>query len=242
MGYEVILRAGKLARHALGVLLLCWRRMLGAMFFGSGIATIIGLIVATVESGHTLPGWPGVIAAAFFGAAVGYAAAATVLIDELLRGMLDIVRVIEGDAEAGVRSLAAGAEHERGAILRFFDAKPRATSAPFQPAPFVPGAVATAAFAPRDPQRETRQDIADTEDFSSTAPRPRVNARPVPADQLPRIEWQYETQQASPNPDPTPAPAPASTWDMPTIPTKEPAAVPAQPTDAPAPESEPAAQ
>lgn len=238
MGFEVILRAGKLARHALGVLLLCWRRMLEAILFGGGIATIVGLIVATIESGHTFPGWPGVIAASFFGAVVAYAAAATVLIDELLRGMLDIVHVIEGDAEAGVRSLAAGAEHERGAILRFFDPTPRPQATPFEPAPFVPGAVATAAFAPRDPELETRQDMADTDDFSSTAPRPRVDAHPVRADKLPRIEWQYEAQQAGANSDPTPE----STWDMPTIPTKKPAAVPAQPTDAPATESEPAAQ
>ncbi|MGH2485677.1 MAG: hypothetical protein ACRDHE_06670 [Ktedonobacterales bacterium] len=239
MGYEVILRAGKLARHALGVLLLCWRRMIRVMLVTGGVGALVGLIFGAIEAHRVFPGMFGVIAAAFFGAVVGYSAAATVLIDELLKGMLDIVSVIEGDAEAGVRSLAAGAEHERGAILRFFDPKPRARTGPIEPAPFVPGIVATAAFAPRDPAHETRQDIADTEDFSSTAPRPRVNARPVRADLLPRIEWQYETQHPSPNP------APESTWDMPTIPTiptKEPAAVPAQPADAPANNSEPAAQ
>ena len=234
MGYEVILRAGKLARHALGVLLLCWRRMIRAMLVAGGVATVAALVFGAIEAHHVFPGMFGVIAAAFFGAVVGYSAAATVLIDELLRGMLDIVHVIEGDAEAGVRSLAASAEHERGAILRFFDPKPRAQAAPIEPAPFVAGAVATAAFDPRDPERETRRDIADTDDFSSTAPRPRVNARPVRADQLPRIEWQYEAQQ--------PDGAPVSTWDMPTIPTKEPAAVPAQPADAPASDAEPAAQ
>lgn len=236
MGYEVILRAGKLARHALGVLLLCWRRMIRAMLVAGVIATVAALTFGAIEAHRVFPGMFGVIAAAFFGAVVGYSAAATVLIDELLRGMLDIVHVIEGDAEAGVRSLAAGAEHERGAILRFFDPKPRVHTAPIVPAPFVPGVVATAAFAPRDPERETRRDIADTDDFSSTAPRPRVNARPVRADQLPRIEWQYEAQQTDQSPDK----APESTWDMPTIPTKEPAAVPAQTAEAN--DAEPAAQ
>lgn len=230
MGYELILRAGKLARHAVGVLLLCWRRMLEAMFFGGAIATIVGLLVATFESRHGLPGWPGVIAAAFFGVAVAYAAAATVLIDELLRGMFDIVKVIEGDAEAGARSLVAGAEHERSALLRLFEGSRREeqVTASSSPPSRATGGVASWPT-PRDPDRETRQDIADTDDFSNTAPRPRVNARPVRADQLPRIEWQYD---ASATQGATQAAAPRDvTWDMPTIPTKQPEPVPAQSAD-----------
>src|SRR5207302_1079500 len=39
---------------------------------------------------------------------------------------------------------------------------------------------------------ETLAEIAATEEFINTAPRPKVNARPVRADQLPRIEWTYE--------------------------------------------------
>ncbi|HEX8036928.1 MAG TPA: hypothetical protein VF510_23930 [Ktedonobacterales bacterium] len=39
---------------------------------------------------------------------------------------------------------------------------------------------------------ETLAEIAATEEFINTAPRPKVNARPVRADQLPRIEWAYE--------------------------------------------------
>ena len=224
MGFELILRAGKLARHAVGVLLLCWRRMLEAMFFGGAIATIVGLLVATFESRHALPGWPGVIAAAFFGVAVAYAAAATVLIDELLRGMFDIVKVIEGDAEAGARSLIAGAEHERSALSRLFAGGGRAHPNP----PALRNAVSpsTASHAQRDPDRETRQDIADTDDFSNTAPRPRVNARPVRADQLPRIEWQYEAAATHE------AVAGDVNWDMPTIPTKQPEPVPTQSGDA----------
>lgn len=216
MGNDLILQAGKLARHAAGVLLLCWRRMLEAMFFAGGFATILGLIVATFESGHSLPGWPGVIAAGFFGVAIAYAAAVTVLIDELLRGMIDVVKVIEGDAEAGARSLIAGAEHQRSVFLRMFDTPRRPDPVPVQPARL--GAAASWPIA-RDPDVETRQDIADTDDFSNTAPRPRVNAHPVRADQLPRIEWQYDpstTQDA-----PAPQAADEAQWDMPTIPTKQ---------------------
>ncbi|MGZ3668148.1 MAG: hypothetical protein ACXVDA_27100 [Ktedonobacterales bacterium] len=45
---------------------------------------------------------------------------------------------------------------------------------------------------------ETLAEIAATEEFINTAPRPKVNARPVRAEQLPRIEWaseQVERQQ-----------------------------------------------
>lgn len=222
MGYELILRAGKLARHATGVLLLCWRRMIRAMLVFGFVGVLAGLIVAAFEARRLLPEMPGVIAAGFFGVAVAYAAAVTVLIDELLRGMLDIVKVIEGDAEAGVRSLVAGAEHERSALLRLFNGNRRANASP----PIEPAPLATASSSsPRDPARETRQDIADTDDFSNTAPRPRVNGPPVRADQLPRIEWQYDT---------TPPATPTDVaWDMPTIPTKPAEPVPAQPADAP---------
>ncbi len=42
---------------------------------------------------------------------------------------------------------------------------------------------------------ETLADIAATEEFIQTAPRPAVHARPVSADHLPRIEWAYDKSE-----------------------------------------------
>lgn len=65
---------------------------------------------------------------------------------------------------------------------------------------------------------ETLTDIAATEEFMNTAPRPKVNARPVPADQLPRIEWAYEKLERQEEHGNAPAPAALTApleWQMP---------------------------
>jgi hypothetical protein len=54
---------------------------------------------------------------------------------------------------------------------------------------------------------ETLAEIAATEEFINTAPRPKVNARPVRADQLPRIEWAYEQVESQQKNEDAPATA-----------------------------------
>lgn len=54
---------------------------------------------------------------------------------------------------------------------------------------------------------ETLAEIAATDEFITTAPRPKVNARPVPANQLPRIEWTYEQLERQDETGDAPLPA-----------------------------------
>jgi hypothetical protein len=114
------------------------------------------------------------------------------LLDELLVGALDTVKWLGGEAGAGVRAAAAIAGREAGelrsGVSRFASA--RAVGAPKRR----PAAVASAAQPMARPPAmdETAEAIAATEEFQTTAPRPRVNARPVPAGQLPRITWAFE--------------------------------------------------
>ena len=206
--YEMLRHAGTIMKHVVGVLILCWRRMLRAM----GVAGLAGLILAELAGSlatHRFPPAPLSHVVAFvMAAALAYAAALTVLIDELLGGAIATVRVAEGEVSAGVRALAALAKRERGEAGRGISrrvgrppASQRATPMPQD----VLGSTGIARGGNWDVRydgvtAETLADIAATEEFSNTAPHPRVDARPVRADQFPRIEWAADlTEESGPH-------------------------------------------
>jgi len=118
-----------------------------------------------------------------FASMVAYSVMLTVLIEELFLGTIDTVRVLEGDIEGGARALAVASERKAGeagsGIMRWLGHAPNNRGAKV-------GAVTYT------PISETQADIEATDEFTSTMPRPRVNARPVSADQLPRIGWALE--------------------------------------------------
>jgi hypothetical protein len=192
--YEMLRHAGTIIQHAVGVLILCWRRMLRAM----SLAGLVGLVLAELAGSlttHSFPPAPLTHVVAFMvAAALAYAAALTVLVDELLAGAIATVRVAEGDVSAGARALAVLARREAAeagqGIRRRLESPPKSGSVTLAPHDGSgDGARGDGDVRYEDVSAETLADIAATEEFSNTAPHPRVDARPVRADQFPRIEW-----------------------------------------------------
>lgn len=194
LGFLLVTRGGDLLKHALGVLLLAWRRMLlvGAAALVGGL--LVGEMAAVVASGRIPPPLMAQVVIAIFAVVIAYAASMTVFLEEVVQGIIATIRLIEGDVTAGARAMAVIAEREAGdvgtGLMRLFGAKPA-------PAAAAPTPVATGAMTSGGTLGETEDAIAATEDFVTTAPRPRVDARPVRADQLPRIGWAAEADQAS---------------------------------------------
>lgn len=215
---RIIAHAGKLLVHLIRALLVCWQRMLRLGLSVGTLGGIIALVFGAYVT-HTAPPAPLTwVAALFFGLALGYAAAMTVLADEMLLGIFEAIRVLEGDAKAGMRAAAVAAEREAGeagrGIMRFLG-HPRAAGAasPGGSNGRPPGApiasrqtvsskplVTLSAVAHLEPGQtqtdETLAAIAATEKFITTAPHVAVNARPVRADQLPRIGWASDEAEA----------------------------------------------
>lgn len=241
--YGVFRVAGKLLQHVLGVLLLCWQRMLR---FGICVGILSFIMAEVLGSALTRQFPPSIlttVVALVVSFALGYAAALTALADEIFVSAVDTVRLLEGDVKAGFRAASVAAEREAGearqGVLRWLGHPPapeKAAAARMVPASetALTTDTTTAASAGVSPeQAETLEAIAATESFQSTAPRPRVSARPVRADQFPRIHWAYEPEDtaaapatggsapavSAPLPD-TPLP------DMPPLPLRVPDAVP----------------
>ncbi len=241
MLYGVIELVGKLLQHVLGVLLLCWQRMLR---FGLSVGILSFLMAEVVGSALTRQFPPTIlttVVALIVSFALGYAAALTALADELFLSALDTVRMLEGDARAGLRAATVVAEREAGEArqgLLGWLGHPPAKSSPVGAAGTVAAGIALAARHARSTpslspeQAETLEAIAATDSFQSTAPRPRVNARPVRADQLPRIPWAYDQAADTASPSSGAAPAAAEepdavpVPDMPPLPLRVPDAAP----------------
>jgi hypothetical protein len=190
--HDMIRRAGEILKHAIGVLLLVWRRVLYASGVGGAVAFLLAEAAGCLVS-HSFP--PPLLThavALLFAFAVAWGAALTMFIEELLTGLLDTTHFLEGHVEAGARAAAIIAEREAGeagrGISRLFGHRPRRQRPPARIAATAPAAPAVAP-APLTEADITRADIAATEEFAVTAPRPAVGARPVPAGRLPRIEW-----------------------------------------------------
>lgn len=220
LAHEIIRHAGNIMKHVVGVLLLAWRRVLRALAIGGLGGIVIGEVAGVLLTRHFPPYLLTHVAALAFGAALGYGAALTVFADELLEGALDAVKIAEGEVEAGARAALAlaerGAGEAWGGLLRLLGHQPivetrapvartrleqavGALQRPTRPPartlgqfPQPSGSQPSMASPRPTTAEETRADVAATEAFNSTAPRPRVNARPVRADQLPRIGWALE--------------------------------------------------
>ncbi len=181
LGFEIIEKAGLVVKHMLGVVLLCWRRMARAGLISWGVGFILVEIVGALTQKHFPTPVLTTVVAVFFAFALAYSVMVTVLIDELIIGSIDMLRVLEGDLQGGARALAVATERRAGdagsGIMRWLGHPSARTPEP----------------APRYmEQTETQADIEATDEFTSTLPRPRVNARPVSAGQLPRIGWAME--------------------------------------------------
>jgi hypothetical protein len=182
---QILQKAGLILKHMLGVVLLAWRRMARAGLISWGVGFIlvelIGSLIAHQFSGPVLALTS--VVALIFASMVAYSVMLTVLIEELFLGAINTVRVLEGDIEGGARALAVASERKAGeagsGIMRWLG---HATS----------NREAKAGTVTYAPISETQADIEATDEFTSTMPRPRVNARPVSAGQLPRIGWALE--------------------------------------------------
>jgi hypothetical protein len=106
--------AGHVLRHAMGVLLLCWLRALkwGAI---AGLTGFAATEIAAFTLTHAFPpdGLTQVVAFAL-GAALAFGVAVTIIADELVVGVIDTVRLLTGEAEAGVRAAAIAARRDVG--------------------------------------------------------------------------------------------------------------------------------
>ena len=228
LGDRIIAYTGKLLVHTVRALLVCWQRMvrlgLSVGVLSGFVALVFGVLVT-----HAFPPAPLTwVAALLFGVALGYAAAMTVLADEMLLSILDLIRMLEGDVKAGLRAAAVAAEREAGeagrGVMRFLGHRrpppPETAPAPSQASPSQP-LMTVSSVARHEPglsqASETLAAIAATEHFIHTAPRPKVNARPVRADLLPRIGWASDDAGTQPAPEAVVAAAPALA-EMPPLP------------------------
>ena len=136
--------AGGLLRHAFGFMLLGWRRILRGVLIAAGVAILVTEIAAMVATHSLLPGAPAQLVAAALALAVAYTTALTIFIWELATGLIDLIRVAEGEAEAGAHAAAVIAEREIGDVaaglrrLVGLSAHPQprpSTTAPASPSP-----------------------------------------------------------------------------------------------------------
>jgi hypothetical protein len=216
LGIEIIEKAGLAAKHALGVLLLCWRRMARAGLV-SGVA---GFILVETVSSLLQQKFPGLdlstVVAMVFALVVAYAVALTVFIDELFIGAIDLLKTLEGDVGAGARAIAIAGERRVGeagsGIMRWLGVRPyRPHGETVVMSPALEGLVFAdidTPYSAEDQLKQTQADIEATDEFLSTAPRPRVNARPVQAGQLPRISWAMDKLEQEDEAPPLPVPPP----------------------------------
>lgn len=204
MAEPMITYVSGILHHVVNVLLLCWRRVLRIGAIAGGVGILLVEITAAVLT-HRFPDGPAQVVALVFGAALAYAAAITVIADEVLVGMIDIVRLMRGEAEAGARVAASATEREAGAmgagLARLFGITGAATmlgrvgtgalrrTAP----PRASQLDARAAAEPVVDEGATDETLADLAPPSnqSTVPPPVVGP-PVRADRLPRIAWTDE--------------------------------------------------
>ncbi|HUY77519.1 MAG TPA: hypothetical protein VMV29_12170 [Ktedonobacterales bacterium] len=112
----VIQMGGRFLKHAVGILLLCWRRMLRAGLVAALVAIVLGEVVAMTMTHSLNPGGPAQFAVAALAIALAYGAALTVLVEEFIWGVVETLRLLEGDVAAGARASSVLAEREIGQV------------------------------------------------------------------------------------------------------------------------------
>ena len=185
---DLIDEAGRMLRHVVGVLLLAWQRVIRAFLIALVAGVLVGEIGAILQT-HRFP--PPVLAhvvVMIFATVIAYGVALTVVIDEIIVGIIDTLRLILGEAEAGSRAFEALAMREGSSLrddvshlMHGRDNDSGNVSTPDQ----------TARSQEENASQQTMADTEATDAFSNTAPRLAVRPSPVRADQLPRIEWTY---------------------------------------------------
>lgn len=244
---------GALLKHIIGVLLLCWRRMLRAGVIAFAIGAVVTVLVTVIGTGQAIPSVPSLIVALVFGLALAYAVALTVLVEELILGVIDLIRVIEGDISAGAHIAEVVAEREVGEVgqgLRRLIGLPVTKRTPARPGHTLPPL--TRAQSQGQPVRYPARPAASTlieagaagaaalAAARRAAPPPATPAEaapvaseptgePVPADRLPRIAWTYEHEAIRPPAAPSAASQTAPTMEP------EPAAAPIEVAETSAP-------
>jgi hypothetical protein len=164
---KIITFIGAFLKHVVGILILCWRRMLRAGMIAFGIGVVLALLVAVVSTGQAFPGVLALVAALLFGAALAYGVAMTVFIEEFFLGVVDLLRLLEGDAEAVAHITSTMAEREVGDIghgLRRLFGLP----APTRPTPLAPTLPALPAL-PRSPATPPRASAPSAEPIERDA-------------------------------------------------------------------------
>lgn len=113
---KIIRMAGMLLKHAVGVMMLCWRRMLRAGALAGALGIVLTEIAAILVTRSPFPGWPAQLVAAAVGFSLAYAVALTVFVEEFVRGVIDMIRQLEGDAAGAARAAEHLAERELGEV------------------------------------------------------------------------------------------------------------------------------
>jgi hypothetical protein len=223
MGHAPIRAAGHVLRHAVGVLLLSWLRALRAGCIAGLVGVLVVELAAVVMTQRFPPDGNAQLVAVVLAFALAFGAAATVIADEILEGIRDLIGMLAGEAESGARVATTLAEREVGessakvlrlvGLGRLLDHQSEQPAQP--PATATPAVRLTATSAPSSGVFTTREWTARTSDTleelanEPTASSPvRPDAMPVPADQLPRLTWTDEMPAVRP-PGPaaqTPAP------------------------------------
>ncbi len=164
---NIVAFIGAFLKHLIGVLLLCWRRMLRAGLIAFAIGVVLVMLVAVIATGQAYPGALALVVALIFGGALAYGIALTVFIEEFLLGVVDLIKLLEGDVKGVAHLTATVAEREVGDVghgLRRLIGLPVAAS-PAPPVPAMP-ALPTLPTLPRYPTAPARP-----------APRPDALAR-----------------------------------------------------------------
>lgn len=215
MAQGIVHAVGKLLIHMLGVLLLCWRAMVLAGVFAALITLVVAELCGVLVTGQ-LPMATTHAVAILLAVAVAYCAAMTTFLIELVRGVGETIRLLEGEAEAGLRAARLLALNES---TRFGFGRPTAErEGPRRPpasGTATPASIAAGMVAPREDDTDVTL-LAVAEDLGPAAPP--LRAQPVRADRLPRIEWTWEHPVVHPEATPAASTAPADPDELDTAP------------------------
>jgi hypothetical protein len=185
-----------LIEHVVGTLLHIWWRVARIGLIAGAAVALAAEIAGGIITRH-FPGGMVHLTALVLGVVAAYAAAVTALVSEIMLGLVQTIRVLEGDVEAGALAAAAIARQEaRSATrdvtslfgLRRHEEAPHTT--PRAALAATPGLrAATSAHSMRGPRLNApTPDVAATEAFAAALPS-QLPPLPVRADRLPRIEW-----------------------------------------------------
>ncbi|HEU0028419.1 MAG TPA: hypothetical protein VFQ25_15000 [Ktedonobacterales bacterium] len=192
---------GALLKHIIGVLLLCWRRMLRAGLIAFAIGAVVTALVEVLGTGEVIPSVMSLIVALLFGLALAYGVALTVLVEELVLGLIDLIRMIEGDISAGAHIAEVVAEREVGQVgqgLRRMVGLPVSKRAPTRPGAKLPPLIRE-----RTPGQQSVSPAPRAAQPLSAQPQPARPATPPPPTTQPPTTQPPTTQPPATQPPAT---------------------------------------